>query len=185
MQKILIYFHLPIPLNSNNWVNDRNKPCLPLSTPIPNALQVHSYCWGRSWVWKAVKTGIGVKEDTGVPGGNRLKTASPKVISPVFPNKDPDFCQKILKGLRTIFRGNWELLEGYWAEGKRKQDFSPITRRKEGVFLELVGRLSSTLYSFLGSFVVLFFHFLINLVILYQNLMLLDSLSKLNSQISF
>lgn len=85
MKKILIYLHLSIPRNFINWMNDKNRSCLTLSTPVPNAPQSHSYCQSRSWVRKSAKIGIGVREDTGIPGGSRLKTASPKVTFPCLP----------------------------------------------------------------------------------------------------
>lgn len=85
MKKILIYIHLSIPCNFINWMNDKNRSCLTVSTPIPNAPHIHSYCQSRSWVWKSAKTGIGVREDNGIPGRSRLKTASPKVTFACLP----------------------------------------------------------------------------------------------------
>lgn len=85
MKKILIYLHLSIPRNFINWMNDKNRSRLTLSTPIPNAPQIHSYCQSRSGVWKSAKTGVGVREDPGIPGRSRLKTASPKVTCACLP----------------------------------------------------------------------------------------------------
>lgn len=138
--------HLSCSTPSTGWVIKISR--LPPSTPIPNTPHIHSDCLGQKLGVGEGEDKIGVKEDIGDRGRNRLKTASKSAsflsspiriqISVKYLRSKKHFKRKLgviskkgcLAGvMRRIFF--------------RKRDFSFITRKRGRIILNLEGRWGS------------------------------------------